>query len=236
MARPARDRLARSTVDAPLSPTEEADVTFTEHGKAVPVVVKHGGRLNDRKVDQAVFDGAKLTKSAALGKLFRQAVALRLADWSIPDIAKELGLAPGVVTRLFTEYRQKVDQEEIAQRLDQTAIPLAVDNLVHGLLAGDKDYTLETLKGRGFFKRHSDGGDSGPAQKELPTLKIEFVSPAGAARVEIGSAGDVNPALGKVVGAMAIPADLDGTPEIRSLDPVLGAGVPLAPDDPTPTR
>ncbi len=234
MAKPAKDRRAFETTDAPLSPTEEAHIETTESGKPYPVVTKHGGRTNDRAIDPKVFEDGKLTKSAQTAALFRKAVALRLADWSIPDIAQELGCAPGFITRLFVEFRQKVDLEAIAARLDQTAVPLAVDNLIHGLLAGDKDYTLETLKGRGVFQRHTAGGD-GMVARELPQLRVEFVTPAGAARVEVGSATDPG-TLGKVVGAIAVPLDgLPPAPDHRpDVDVPQVSGVPLAPDDADP--
>jgi AraC-like DNA-binding protein len=235
MARPAKDRRAHETLDAPLSPTEESRIEFSDSGKPYPVVEKHGGRDKDRAVDPKVFEDGKLTKSKKTAQLFRRAVALKLADWSIPDIAQELGVAPGWLTRAFSEFQQNVDQESIAQRLDKTAVPLAVDNLIHGLLAGDKDMTLETLKGRGFFKRHSDGSEGLGGTKEIPPLRIEFVSPAGAAAITMG--GDVSGGTtGKVVGAVAVPL-VPGTPQPLELPPadaidtVAVVGVPLAPHD-----
>lgn len=138
-------------------------------------------------------------------KLTQIALALRAEGWSVGDIADRLGVTPGTITGWFTQHRRAVTLDEIDVMLDRIAIPLATENLIHGLLAGDKDYTLETLKGRGAFKRHAEG--EGKTSTELPALQIIFESPTPAGPLPIGHTG-------KVLGALAIPKleTLDATP------------------------
>ncbi len=105
-------------------------------------------------------------------KLTQVALAMRASGEAVPDIAARLGVAASTVIGWFTAHRRAVDLDAIDVMLDRTAVPLATENLIHGLLAGDKDYTLETLKGRGVFKRHAAGDAKPPS--ELPTLTIRF--------------------------------------------------------------
>jgi hypothetical protein len=165
----------------------------------------------------------KLTKAQLRSrKLTQQALARFTEGFSIHAIAEDMGVAPSTVTGWLTRHRRDVAEGSIDEQLDQIAVPLAVENLTHGLLAGDKDYTLKTLEGRGVFKRHSDKGDL-PPDLELPALiiRIEGATPShvslaaepGAALVPGGHIVGT-PALkqieGKVVARDAPESDEDG--------------------------
>lgn len=108
-------------------------------------------------------------------RLTQRALALRAEGLSVNAIAQALGVASATVTGWFTRHKRDVEAQAIDDLLDQVAVPLAAENLVHGLLAGDKDYTLETLKGRGRFRRHTEG--EGKPNSVLPELRIVFEAP-----------------------------------------------------------
>jgi predicted DNA-binding protein (UPF0251 family) len=152
----------------------------------------------------------------------QEALALRASGWSVNDIAARLGVSNTTVTHWFTTHRRKVDAARITQKLDQVAVPLAVENLIHGLLAGDKDYTVKTLEGRGQFRRHVQ--EQGTVTHDLPPLKIEFVGGPAALQDPADSAKSVS---GMVVGRPALPlADPRAT---RTVDAEIGMGVPSRP-------
>lgn len=102
-------------------------------------------------------------------KLTQQALDLRASGHSVGEIAASMGIAPSTLTRYFAQFRRDLADGAIDDQLDQIAVPLATENLIHGLLAGDKDYTMETLKGRGVLRK---GKDEGKGDGEIPALVI----------------------------------------------------------------
>jgi len=128
--------------------------------------------------------------------LTQKALALYTAGFSMNEIAAELGVTTPTITQWFVSHRRTMAEADIDKLLDETAVPLAAENLVHGLLAGDKDYTLETLKGRGKLKRHSEG--DGKLSVELPALVVRFETPTlpdgpdGRPARAIGAAGSIH--------------------------------------------
>jgi hypothetical protein len=156
----------------------------------------------------ALVDGRRYAKvkeptdrnKVARARRLRQAAhmtALRADGWSVNDIADKYGYASATVVRYLMEFRRTMAPVDVEQELDKLAVPLATENLIHGLLAGDKDYTLETLKGRGQFKRHS--ADGPPRPESMPPLTIEFITPPGMEAAP-------RSVTGSVVGRMALPA------------------------------
>lgn len=142
-------------------------------------------------------------------QLTQTALSLRASGWSVRDIAAELAVTPSTITGWFTSHRRHVAIEDINAQLDQIAVPLATENLIHGLLAGDKDYTLETLKGRGQLRRHGEADK--PPERSLPELRIVFEA-GGGNHHAIEQAG-------RIVGTAATPKTIDGTVvETRMLD------------------
>lgn len=164
---PVPDGTPGSAVDRTLMESRSsADDAVLEQAMALGLMgAEHvSEELAKRDADQALV--TPTTKKKRLTKAQRAAVAkattaqqLRRQGFSVPEIAEELGVAASTVTGYFTQHRHALAEGELDDRLDHIASPLAVDNLVHGLLAGDKDYTLKTLEGRGLFKRHADQGE-----------------------------------------------------------------------------
>lgn len=171
-------------------------------------------------------------------RLTQQALALRASGHSINLIAQEMGVPSSTIVRWFTEHRREVSVDQIDDMLDTIAVPLAAENLVHGLLAGDKDYTLETLKGRGRFRKHAEGEGKAPAA--LPELRISFELPTadqmqGRADVPagfiVGQPQEPKRIAGKVLGLDAVQdavlsSPLDDTPSDLPAD-TLAIGRPL---------
>lgn len=143
----------------------------------------------------------KLTKKQKqIIKLAAEAMKYRQAGYGIPEIAEAMGVAPDTITGWFTRFRFALAEDAIDEMLDKTAVPLAAQNLVHGLLQGDKDYTLKTLEGRGHFKRHTDQGDRGDTTPPPLIVRIEGDHPV----VQLGAPPpptQVGQTKGFIVGA-----------------------------------
>lgn len=121
-----------------------------------------------------------------------QVVALRLVGLTASQIAEKLCISVHTVNQHLYMARSKGRLADISGILDHAVVPMAVENLIAGLAEGDKDYTLEVLKGRGAFRSHSanvSSGSAGPMQ-----LHIQVELPKGATGTQI----DVIP--GQVIG------------------------------------
>lgn len=149
--------------------------------------------------------GKPLKGAKARAWLTQQALARYAEGWPLDDIAEELGYAPSTVMGWILRHRRTIAVGQIDAILDQTLVPLAVDNLAHGLLAGDKDYTLKTLEGRGVLRKHS--AIEATTKHELTPLTIRFEKPT------VDPLHPVPPETaptGLVLGAMAIPLSATG--------------------------
>lgn len=208
-----RDRDASDTNrDASDRPDDGRSSALDAHrdGATVPAAQAHGAEAGLRAGVDSTAAGRdehtrpaqrRLTKTEI--KIRRQtqaALALRAEGWSVDDIAAHFGVSRPTITGWFVAHRRQVTLEEIDSVLDQTAIPLATENLIHGLLEGDKDYTLEVLKGRGALRRHGES-DKQPTGG-LPELRIVFEAPVSGP-LPITAAGTVtgNVAIPKQVGS-----------------------------------
>lgn len=123
----------------------------------------------------------------------KSVTALRLAGYTVAEIATETALTINQVRRLLVESKAK--RQVFEDLIDGRAMPAAVDNLIAGLEAGDKDYTLETLKGRGVLVKHTH--QEGQAAKSAFQFNIVVEAPQD---------GQREPLLGAVVGE---PRQLD---------------------------
>lgn len=126
--------------------------------------------------------------SRELEKDYRVAVsvALRTLGWDTGRIAEKVGVSRQTVRDYLAYAREHKGLNDTLRDLELRAIPQAIENLIEGLEAKDKDYTLETLKGRGLFRNHSntktEGGQSGPLQ-----LQVNFVNAPGVAPPDSGT-------------------------------------------------
>lgn len=136
------------------------------------------------------------TVSRQKARRIQKALMLRIQGYSNYEISLALGVAESTVTGWLTTHRRQVSKEELEDYIDQSILPMAVENIAHGVQAGDKDYTLAVANGRGVFKRHSEG--DGRAPTEIPTMRIVF---------EAQTTAQAAQAHGTVVGVVAHPDD-----------------------------
>lgn len=165
----------------------------------------------------------------ATGKIkrakFKAAVlTLRWEGFNPRDTARVLGVSEGVVNHALLQLRKDASLDDQITRVDTLIVPLAVDNLARGILAGDKEYTLRVLDGRGVFRAHKSV--EGNITKRNLTLSIVTTMPAA---VPAGQVPTVKPG-----GVMGRPLTGDKLPDIvtkaipeRTTEPSRGiVGVP----------
>lgn len=109
--------------------------------------------LDDIATVQAVTRDA--SGKLADAYLVAQVLALRLYGHSPAVSAEIMGVPESRVTTLLQRVRRDADIDTQMRRLDDIAVPLAVDNIIRGVVQGDKEYTLEFARGRGLFKTHA---------------------------------------------------------------------------------
>lgn len=104
-----------------------------------------------------------------------QCIALRLLGHSNAEIAESLGISKQVVANYLYNARQKGRLlGDLDNLLTHKAAGLAVDNLIDGLQTGDKEYTLETLKGLGYLRNHSQIKTEGGAGQVALQVVVEL--------------------------------------------------------------
>lgn len=92
-----------------------------------------------------------------LRALIAEMVALRLAGHTIKEIAEITAVGKDAVTRYLARASEVAERNDVGMLLDYHAVPLAVDNLITGLRAGNEKYTLKVLEGRGHLQKHTRG-------------------------------------------------------------------------------
>jgi hypothetical protein len=154
----------------------------------------------------------KQTRAQKLSaRLIQEALALRAQGFAVPEIAESLRVAPPTVVGWFAKHRRQLADTAVDDALEQTAVPLATENLIHGLLAGDKDYTLETLKGRGKLRRYSQGEQVHDG--EIPALVVRIENADGSkVTAALGARPPAESAAagGRIVGQPALPKTVEG--------------------------
>ncbi len=101
--------------------------------------------------------------------------ALRLGMRPQPtyrEIARMLNMSERHVLR---SVKAKTGEDAVAgavKRLEREGLPMAVENTLAGLEAGDKEYTLEVLKGRGVLSTKPT--DAGKGQAAFAGLIVQF--------------------------------------------------------------
>lgn len=139
---------ALSGADIPDDENLELDATRREHriraaretARELKATIR-GTRDRNGRIRQAKFTAAVL--------------ALRLEGFKhSSEIAKILGCSTQQVTYALTRIRKDATIEQQLDRIDQIAVPLAVDNVIEGIANKDKTYTLRVMDGRGLFRVH----------------------------------------------------------------------------------
>jgi hypothetical protein len=138
------------------------------------------------------LDELQVPEGAELPPRMAQVVALRLVGMTVPQIAEKLAMAENTVRSHLYVARAKGKLTDVGPILDHQAVPLAMENLLNGLEEGDKDYTLEVLKGRGAFRTHTHQASTGSVGPMHLQIQVEL--PRGVQ----GNVIDVTP--GQVMG------------------------------------
>jgi len=129
------------------------DLTAWERDQAVKAATSAIDRL--KKTVRATRDKQGRIRRA---KFVAAVLALRMelpTGGNTPaEIAKILGCSAASVGRVLQIVRDDASLPSQLERLDKIAMPLAVDNVIKGVIAGDKGYTMKVLDGRGVFRVH----------------------------------------------------------------------------------
>jgi hypothetical protein len=195
---------ARSGTAPETLPQRMRKAADTEKGPLVALTTEM--RAGAEKAAAATLDALKLTQGRirnAHGKIkrarFHAAVlALRWEGLSPSETADALGVSHDRVTAALSRMRAAASMDDQLQRLDQIAVPLAVDNLVRGVMDGDRQYTLKLLEGRGIHRTHKS--------VEAQITKREFVFRISTEMpAHVGQNSVPLPIPGSIVGAPDIP-------------------------------
>jgi hypothetical protein len=199
------------------TPQDAVDLATGEitPGDSRPANIRLAEQVRDTQADEALRSTGKKSPSRAVTQRRRELTLIalgQLAEGYTPaEIAENMGVNPATVTGWFTRFRYDVKKFDVDAMLDKLAVPLASQNLIHGLLAGDKDFTLETLKGRGQFRRY--GEQQGTLKHEIPPLVVKFEFPTPSA---LPAAPDAQPP-GAIVGTRAVPRALAPKPDVPDI-------------------
>ena len=115
-------------------------------------------------------------------------VALRVGGhMSYREIAEALNMSERHVLRVAKRGKKEQVVERELQRLDREGFPMAVENVLEGLEAKDKEYTLEFLKGRGALNPKATPADGGAQAPNFAGLIVQFVHDGNAAPLRPGA-------------------------------------------------
>lgn len=126
------------------------------------------------------------------------AAALRAAGVKPGRIAQMLGVAVGTVRDYLVAAREWGGLDDVVRDIEFRHVPQAVQNLGKLLESGDKEATLETLKGRGVFRTFGNTKVDGPVGANAMQVNVTFNGvPAGESahldplKQVVGSAGEI---------------------------------------------
>lgn len=124
------------------------------------------------------------------------------------EIAVMLNMSERHVLRAAQRGRKELVVEREVRRLDREGIPLAVENVLEGLEAKDKEYTLEFLKGRGVFsnKPGQGAGQAPGEQTPAAALVVQFIHNGEAPPLKPGAiSASPNRALASAAAVIDVP-------------------------------
>lgn len=185
--------------------TDEVRAGLVAEARAtLETIREHQTRTRDRhgKIKRAKFKASVLT--------------LRWEGFSPTETAQMLGVGIGQVRNALNELRKSATMDAELDRLDQIAVPLAVDNVIRGVMDGDKDYTRDVLNGRGIYRSHKS--IEAQVRKTTLSMSIAVTMPDGAtpgAMLPMVRPGGVlaAPSLPVVEGAVVKREDVHGQTE-----------------------
>lgn len=99
---------------------------------------------------------------------------LRMEGLKPKEIADTLGVSYQQVTGALHRLRTNADMPAQIKRIDDIAVPLAVDNVIVGVTNGSQFYTDRVMVGRGLYRSHkSIEKNDRPATLNL-TIRVEY--------------------------------------------------------------
>lgn len=111
--------------------------------------------------------------------------ALTVHGYRQRTIAAALKLSVNAVEWCQREARRRGDLKQTLEdallRIDNEAVPLAIESLLGHLRRKDKELTWKVLAGRGMFPHLTKAKADGPAQHAPMAFQFNFVMPDGAA-------------------------------------------------------
>ena len=163
----------------------------------------------------------KKTGKIRRAKFLMAVDVLSMEGLSVKEIAETLGVSYQQVSAARLRLRNNADMESQTKRLDDIAVPLAVDNVIIGVKNGSQFYTDRVMSGRGLYRTHKSVETT---EKFVPldmTIRVEMPD-----HVTLNLVPGVRP--GAVVGA---PMVIDVTPskQLPSSNPApatVGIGTP----------
>jgi hypothetical protein len=130
-------------------------VALTEFERTQAVAAAHAATAELRRaVKRSRDDKGKLRRARYVAEVLALRMTLAPGKNTPADIAKVLGTSPASVGRVLQMVRDDASLPSQLDRLDTIAMPLAVDNVIRGIIAGDKAYTMKFMDGRGLFRVH----------------------------------------------------------------------------------
>lgn len=192
-----------ATTPAPLlSPEETALADFTRE-QAAKSLTDDVEQLRARVARTRRKDG-KIRNA----KFLAAVLALRFEGKGPKETATILGVSESRVYRVLSQVRNDASIDRLLDRIDQVALPLSVDNAILGVARGDKDYTLEMLRGRGLLRTHKS--IDAQVKQTVLTLQVQISDPDHYKGKDLPP-----PRMGSIVGA---PVNLVGNAHLGSRD------------------
>lgn len=133
------------------------------------------------------LDELAIPEGGELPPRMAQVVALRILGLSSSQIADKLGIAVNTVNQHLYVARAKGKLSDVGAILDHQAVPMAMDNVLAGLAEGDKEYTLEVLKGRGAFRTHTHQASTGSTGPMHLQIQVELPKSAHGTIIDVGA-------------------------------------------------
>lgn len=149
----------------------------------------------------------KLRRAKFIGAV----LGLRYEGFTPKQIAETLGCSHQQVTRALTQVRKDANLDAQVKRLNDLAVPLAMDNAIRGVIEGDKEYTLRVLDGAGIFRTHQTV--KGEIKQTIQQLSVVLEIPAHLQGKELPM-----PKPGSIVGA---PTLATGLPPAQALEGIV---------------
>jgi hypothetical protein len=129
------------------------------------------------------------------------------------EISRVLDVSVGTVDRVLAKLRsdKKLREgfEDTLERVNNEALPLAMESLLDHLGKHDKEMTIETLKGRGVFRNYNNTKTEGGSAQPTRTFTVNIVNAPGQAQIAVPS--DAIRGVPRTLDVAAIDVPSEGT-------------------------